>query len=315
MAALTLVHSLWLPRVEKRKRSFRQLFQLLLRPRLLLLSGGLALLFLAFQEVSALRGSLSAILARARALPVVGTLSVSDWLVFALVLGLVLALVAKRMGRRAPQKSEYLAAFTSFMDQPRALLILSFVILFRAGESFLTKMRWPFLSQVVEMSLESYAIVNGVVGIVASFLATILGGWWIARVGLRRAIWPFVLAQNVLNLLYVWLAAQENPAAISQLMLGAVIAIEHAGAGLGTAVFMVYLMRCCDPSHKASHMAILTALMSVSFTVAGTLSGYLAEAMGFTLYFGLTFVATIPAMAFIPWLPYLDQGRSAHTAS
>jgi PAT family beta-lactamase induction signal transducer AmpG len=75
---------------------------------------------------------------------------------------------------------------------------------------------------------------------------------------------------------------------------------------------MVYLMRCCDPKFKAGHMAILTALMSVSFTIAGVLSGFLAESMGFGAYFGLTFVATIPAMLMIPQLPYLDHGRG-HT--
>ena len=43
---------------------------------------------------------------------------------------------------------------------------------------------------------------------------------------------------------------------------------------------MVYLMRCCDPAHKAAHFAILTALMSVSFTIAGVASGFLANALG-----------------------------------
>lgn len=311
MAGLTLFHSLWLPRVEKRKRPWGELFRLLARPRLLFASGLIAAAYVSFKQSFTLQEGWALISERARSLPLVGSLSVSDWLVLALLVGLLAALFCRKKSARVEKKSEYLAAFTSFMDQRRALLILSFVILFRAGESFLTKMRWPFLSEVVEMSLDNYAITNGVLGIVASFSATILGGWWIARVGLRRCIWPFVLAQNVLNLLYVWLAAQANPEAVSPLMLGAIIAIEHAGAGLGTAVFMVYLMRCCDPEHKAAHMAILTALMSVSFTVAGTVSGYLAEAMGFAFYFGLTFVATIPAMLLIPWLPYLDHGRSA----
>jgi PAT family beta-lactamase induction signal transducer AmpG len=73
---------------------------------------------------------------------------------------------------------------------------------------------------------------------------------------------------------------------------------------------MVFLMRCCDPAHKAAHMALLTALMSVSFTLAGVSSGYVAAAIGFVPYFAASFVATIPAMVLIFWLPYLD-GRNA----
>ena len=82
-----------------------------------------------------------------------------------------------------------------------------------------------------------------------------------------------------------------------------VIAVEHFGAGLGTAVFMVYLMRTCDPAHKAGHFAIVSALMSLSFTLAGVLSGFLAEALGFTWYFLFTFFATVPSMVLIWFAP------------
>src|SRR5690606_9615802 len=161
-------------------------------------------------------------------------------------------------------------AFVSFLEQPRTALVLAFIVAFRVGESFLVKMRWPFLRDTVGLSLEAYSIANGTLGVAAGFAATIVGGKLIARDGLRRWIWPFVLAQNALNLLYVWLAALGASASIT--MTTTVIAVEQFGAGLGTAVFMVYLMRCCDPAHRAAHMAIVAALMSVSFTLAGVAS-------------------------------------------
>jgi len=131
-----------------------------------------------------------------------------------------------------------------------------------------------------------------------------------ARHGLRRWIWPFVLAQNVLNLLYVGMALGSFGVTPGLAALTALIAFERFGEGLGTAVFMVYLMRCCDPAHKAAHMAILTALMSVGFTVAGAVSGWLAEGLGFASYFGFSFLATIPGMVLIFVIPHLD-GREA----
>ena len=102
------------------------------------------------------------------------------------------------------------------------------------------------------------------------------------------------------------LAPSDGASWLAWAPLTAVVLAEHAGAGLGTAVFMVYIMRTCDPSHKAAHMAIVTALMSLGFTLAGVLSGFLAESLGFTLYFGFTFVATIPGMALIFFIPHLD---------
>lgn len=306
MTLLTVYHIFLLPRAESRRSPIGELLSLLIRPRLLWVAGGVALLI-----ALARRHSWAETARKALAeLPVVGDLSLSEWLVIGLV-GALLTAVAwnRRTKTQAPgPRSAYVESFTSFMDQDKPLLVLGFVILFRTGESFLVKMRWPFLNAQLEMSLESYAFVNGTIGVIASFVATLLGGWAIGKWGFRRLIWPFVAAQNFLNLLYMWLA-HGTDAAISPWAVGTVIAVEHAGSGLGTAVFMVYLMRCCDPLHKAGHMAILTALMSVSFTIAGVFSGFLAEAAGFSLYFGLTFLATIPSMLMIPWLPYLDHGR------
>src|SRR5690606_7794569 len=208
------------------------------------------------------------------------------WLLTGLLIMAAVLAVFGRRGIRAARAwsssgSGDLDSCLSFLDQPKVAVMLAFVILFRTGESFLQKMRWPFFDDVVQLPLEVYGIANGTVGVLASFGATIIGGRLIARDGLRRWIWPFMLAQNLLNLLYVGLALTPDPSAVGPVALTTIIAIEHAGAGLGTAVFMVYLMRTCDPAHKAGHFAIVSALMSLSFTVAGVASGFLAEAIGF----------------------------------
>lgn len=226
-----------------------------------------------------------------------------------LSLGALFALPWRRRAPAArPARGElhYVATFAAFLRQPRIGTVLGFVLLFRAGESLLMKMKWPFLRDELKMTLEQYGFTNGTLGVLCSLTATLVGGWLIARHGLRRWLWPFVLAQNVLNLLYVGLAARAAQGPVGLALASAVIGAEHFGEGLGTAVFMVYLMRCCDAAYKAAHMAILTALMSVSFTLAGAASGFVAAAMGFRAYFAFSFIATLPAMALIPFLPYLD---------
>jgi PAT family beta-lactamase induction signal transducer AmpG len=228
-----------------------------------------------------------------------------------LALALGVSLVWLRSRREASTESPYRAAFSGFLAQPRAWVILAFVVFFRTGESFLQKMKWPFLRDALHLSLAEYGIANGTFGVAASFAGTLLGGFLIARHGLRRWIWPFVVAQNGLHLLYVLLAAWAQRGPVSLSTITAVICVEHVGEGLGTAVFTVFLMRCCDRAHRAAHMAIVTALMSIGFTVAGMASGYLAEALGFVRYFGFTFVVTIPSMALILVLPYLD-GRNVN---
>ena len=316
MVALTVLHALALPVVERRRRPGRELLVAALRTPwvwLALAGTGLAVGVVLAPAVGDGKSPGTRIYEAVAGLPVLGAISLAEWVSLVLLLTLVglLARLPWLRRRLAGRDSAYATAFVDFLDQPRVGWILAFIVSFRAGESFLTKMRWPFLRDQMGMSLDQYGIANGTIGVTASFLATFFGGWLISRHGLRRWLWPFTLAQNGLHLLYAWLATLPAAAHPGVAVTSSVIAVEQFGAGLGTAVLMVYIMRCCDPAHKAAHMAILTALMSVSFTIAGVCSGFLAEAMGFAHYFLFTFLVTIPSMALIFFLPHLDERAPA----
>ncbi len=323
MIGLTVYHWFALPDPEREQRPIGLLLRGFLKRRVLAGAGVLATLLLLERQMPFVRPAWSVIHTWVASLPVVGGFGLASWVAIGLPIVVTAAALASLVFRRrngSPRAevladdSGFLGAFTTFIAQPRALTILAFVVLYRVGESFLIKMRWPFLHKELAMTLEQYSILNGTVGTVASVAATLIGGWAIGKIGLRRCIWPFVLGQNILNLLYMVLALSPEPSGLGASVLGATIALEHVGAGLGTAVLMVFLMRCCHPNHKAGHMAILSALMSVGFTVAGVSSGYLVMAAGYGNYFGLTFLATVPSMLLIPWLPYLD-GRQPSEAN
>ncbi|MFM8409083.1 MAG: MFS transporter [Alphaproteobacteria bacterium] len=319
MVALTLVHAFGLPRVERRRLPAGELFGAALRspwPWLALAGTGLSVALALAPADGSGRSPGTRLYESIASLPVLGAISLAEWVSLVLLLSLVglLARLPWLRARLAGRESAYATAFVDFLDQPRVAWILAFIVTFRAGESFLTKMRWPFLRDQMGMTLDQYGIANGTIGVTASFLATFFGGWLISRQGLRRWLWPFTLAQNGLHLLYAWLAMVPASSRPGPAVTSSVIAVEQFGAGLGTAVLMVYIMRCCNPAHKAAHMAILTALMSVSFTIAGVCSGFLAESMGFGNYFLFTFLVTIPSMALMFFLPHMDDPPAARTA-
>jgi PAT family beta-lactamase induction signal transducer AmpG len=323
MAGLYGLHLVLLPRVEVARRSFAALGRQLVRPGVLAIGVGLGLAVLGVRALLGTEAAAAVGGALAERFPRLASISAAGWIALSLLLALLLGVASLGRLRRLVegQDSFYARAFVSFLEQDQVTRILAFVILFRAGESFLLTMRYPFLRDI-GMSLTEYSFASGTVGLIASFTATLLGGALIARHGLARWIWPFTLGQNALNLLYLsaaWWAGGTpggaesgvGPAvALGLPVLTTVIALEAFGAGFGTAVFMVYLMRCCDPGHKAAHMAILTALMSVSFTLAGVASGFLAEAMGYTVYFAVTVLVTVPGMVLIPFLPHLAEART-----
>ena len=305
MLALTVIHAFVLPRVERRKQSVRGLVRGLFRPRVLF-AGAVVAGVIAAQRCVGVFDPVVALGRRAiDNYAILGSVSLPGWIALSLLATLLLLLVFLGPIKRRISRSEsyYGAAFVDFLSRDRVGWMLAFVVLFRSGESFLQKMKWPFLRDGLGMSLDQYGFINGTLGVMASFAGTLLGGFLISRHGLKRWFWPLVLAQNTTNLLYALLAWLGATGTVGIWFVTLMIMGEHVGEGLGTAVFMVYLMRCCDPSHKAAHMAILTALMSVSFTIAGVASGFLASWMGFFAYFVFTFVVSVPAMAIVPWIP------------
>jgi len=304
MLLMTALHWRILPPVEKRQEPLRALAREALRPRVLMAGAAAASLVVAQRRWQLFHPAVAFVRGWVEGVPVVGSISAPGWIALALLASMLvlLAFIGPIKRRVQKSKSYYAAAFVNFLARPKVGLVLAFVVLFRTGESFLQKMKWPFLRDEMGMTLDEYGFANGTLGVIASFVATFAGGWLISRQGLRRWIWPFVLAQNTLNLLYAVIAS-IGAGSIGLGVLSVVITAEHFGEGLGTAVFMVYLMRSCDPAHKAAHMAILTALMSVSFTFAGVASGFLAGWLGFATYFAFTFVAAMPGMALIAFIP------------
>jgi len=253
------------------------------------------------------------------AVPLLEDISAPGWILLTLAAALLILLAFLPALKRRMEGSDsfYARAFIDYLDQPKIGYILAFILLYRTGESFLLNMLYPFLKDI-GITRAQYGWAYGTFGVAASIVGGILGGHLISKFTLKRMIWPFVLGQNVLNLLYMGLAWHYqdfwmNPGTgtASLDLVRAFIVIEAFGAGLGTSAFMVFIMRTTKPDFKAAHFAIATSLMQISATLAGVVSGFLAAGFGFTIYFGLTFAATLPGMALIFFLPYLDGSSAA----
>lgn len=316
MGGLLAFHFFLLPKADIAKQPFSTVGKGLLRPGIMLGLGALVALVMAgrsfLQSETATEVSSSFENSAPELFTALSKINAAGWIAIALLVMLLALLAAMPLLRRRMENSDsfYAKAFTSFLAQPHVGRILAFVILLRAGESFLMKMRYPFLKSI-GLSMEQIGWASGTLGMVAALVAPAVGGYLISRDGLRRWIWPFIIAQNTLNLLYMGLAAYAETVGPPGVAIStAVIMLEMFGAGLGTAVFMVYLMRCAMPEHRGAHMAILTALMSVSFTLAGVASGFVASTTGFTTYFGITFLLTIPGMLLIFIVPHIDESRA-----
>jgi PAT family beta-lactamase induction signal transducer AmpG len=199
--------------------------------------------------------------------------------------------------------------FRTYLAQKNIVLILAFIVLYKLGDEVLFSMVTPFMMRELKISTEQYAWVAGIVGAIGTIVGAMVGGWWITRVGLRRALWPLSILMNFNIWLYVWLSyAKPDPDTVWGILVIAVIhGIEQLAAGLGSAALLVFLLTTCSREFRATHYAIGSAIMSIPGTLIGGKAGWLVEVMGYTNLYIVAFIFAIPGMCLIPFVPIQEE--------
>lgn len=210
----------------------------------------------------------------------------------------------------AVQKPRFSQVFSSYFRQEKTGVLMAFILFYRLGEAMLFKLVSPFLlDQRAEgglgLTTSEVGLVYGTVGIIALVLGGVLGGWLIARYGLRRCIWPLVIAMHLPDLFFVYMAWTQPSLA----MVYPLVALEQFGYGMGFTVFTVYLMYSAKGRYKTSHYAISTGIMAIGMMLPGLISGWIQQKVGYPMFFGIVCLLTIPGMLTIPFLP--KRGEAA----
>ncbi len=205
-------------------------------------------------------------------------------------------------------RGTFVNAFLSYLRQPRAAVVLGFILTYKADE-MLFSMNTPFLMRELHVSKVQMSWLAGLVGAGTSVAGALIAAWWIKRVSFRRALWPLTLLMNLSIWAYVALAylKPDGRTSAGLASIAFVNGYEHLAAGLGNTALIVFLLRTCRPEFKAAHFAIGTALMSVPANVLGGFAGRIVQHVGWVDFFVFCFMATVPAMLLIPWLPYKND--------
>lgn len=187
-----------------------------------------------------------------------------------------------------------------------ALLVLAFIFLYKLGDSLCTALATPFYLDMGYSKTEIGVIAKNA-GLWPMVIGGILGGIWMVKLGINRALWLFGVVQIVTILGFVWLAwLGPAPSDATRLVvLATVIAGEAVGAGLGTTAFVAYMARTTHPAYSATQLALFTSLMAVPRTFINASAGWLVEGMGWFNFFLLCFVLALPGMLLLlkvaPW--------------
>ncbi len=179
-------------------------------------------------------------------------------------------------------------------------LVLAFIFLYKLGDSMATALATPFYLDM-GFSKTEIGLVAKNAGLWPSVIGGLLGGVWMIKLGINRALWLFGVMQMVAILGFAWLTTVGH----SLFWLAVVIGVEAFGVGLGTAAFVAFIARTTNPLYTATQFALFTSLAAVPRTLANAATGYLVEALGWTKFFLLCFVLALPGMLLLlkvaPW--------------
>lgn len=188
-----------------------------------------------------------------------------------------------------------------------ALMVLAFIFLYKLGDSLCTALATPFYLDM-GFTKTDIGLIAKHAGLWPAVFGALLGGIWMVRLGINRALWLFGVVQLVSIFGFAWLAAQGHFQAIGaeqRLALASVIGLEALGVGLGTAAFVAFIARTTHPAYTATQMALFTSLAAVPRTFINASAGWLVETLGWLNFFWLCAVLAIPGMLLLlrvaPW--------------
>jgi PAT family beta-lactamase induction signal transducer AmpG len=221
--------------------------------------------------------------------------------------GIVMTLLvqepALKQGAPKTLKQAVVEPFHEFISRNglnTALLILAFIFLYKLGDSMAVALATPFYLDM-GFSKTEIGLVAKNAGLWASVGGGILGGIWMIKLGINRALWVFGAVQMLAILGFAWLALVGH----DLVLLALVIGFEAFGVGLGTAAFVAYIAQTTHPLYTATQFALFTSLAAVPRTVANAATGFMVESMGWFNFYILCFLLAIPGMLLLakiaPW--------------
>lgn len=185
-----------------------------------------------------------------------------------------------------------------------ALFTVCFVFLYKIGDSMALALATPFYMDL-GYNLTTIGIVAKNVGLWSTVIGGLLGGVFMLKLGINRALWIFGFIQLVTILGFVLLAHLGQYGTPSVWLLAVVLIGEYGGGGLGTSAFVAFIAKETNPVYTATQLALLSSFSAVPRTFCNATTGYLVEGLGWENFFILCTALAVPGMLLLfkvaPW--------------
>ena len=174
-----------------------------------------------------------------------------------------------------------------------ALGILGFVFLFKVGEAFLGRMSIIFYKEI-GFSKTDIAIYSKSLGWITTVIFTLLGGLFVIRSGVLKAMFLAGVMMASTNLLFSVLAWSDK----SELLFAIAVIFDDIAAAFATVAFVAFISLLVDRTYTATQYALLASIGTAGRTTLASSSGALVDWLNgdWGIFFILTALMVIPSL-------------------
>ncbi|MCO6540340.1 MAG: AmpG family muropeptide MFS transporter [Gilliamella sp.] len=227
---------------------------------------------------------------------------------------IIMTLLVKEPINQSPKNHTFediiIKPFSEFINRnglKTAIWILTFIFLYKLGDSMATSLATPFYLQI-GYSRPDIGWIAKNASLWPSVFGALMGGILMIKIGINRALWSFGVVQVISILGFIWLSIEGPFTTIGifqKTLLAIVIGIESLGVGLGSAAFVAFIAKTTNPLYTATQFALFTSIASVPRTLINASTGFMVEHLGWTNFFWLCFILAFPGMLLLlkvaPW--------------
>ena len=177
-----------------------------------------------------------------------------------------------------------------------AIGILGFVFLFKVGEAFLGRMSIIFYKEI-GFSKTDIAIYSKTLGWITTVVFTLLGGLFVIRSGVLKAMFLAGVIMASTNLLFSFLAWSDK----SELLFAIAVILDDIAAAFATVAFVAFISLLVDRAYTATQYALLASIGTAGRTTLASSSGALVDWLNgdWGIFFILTALMVIPSLVIL----------------
>ena len=174
-----------------------------------------------------------------------------------------------------------------------AIGILGFIFLFKIGEAFLGRMSIIFYKEI-GFSKGDIAIYSKTLGWITTVIFTLLGGLFVIRSGVLKAMFLAGILMATTNLLFTVLAWSDK----SELLFAIAVIFDDIAAAFATVAFVAFISLLVDRTYTATQYALLASIGTAGRTTLASSSGALVDWLNgdWGIFFILTAIMVIPSL-------------------